>query len=234
MIFMTREILIEHSFAELFPEFTLLVLEAEVSNGLVDAVLQKELDRAIGSIALSGDVDKIKEITTIASTRDAYKRLGKDPNRYRPAAEQLRRRIVKGLGLYTINQLVDLGNLLSLETGFSIGVFDANKVCGNIVLRRGNAKDPFEGIGRGELNVENLPLYVDEIAPFATPTSDSERTKVELTTQKVLIFINSYLPQNSENTAFLEGVVERSKDLLIRFAQAKKVEHWIVQSRQFI
>lgn len=227
---MHREILIEASFSEVFPHFTLAVLEADVTNKLVNIGLQREVNRTIGSIALSGNLDKIKEIETVASTREAYKRLGKDPNRYRPAAEQLRRRILKGLGLYTINQLVDIGNLVSLETGFSIGVFDADKVGQHILLRKGKAEDYFEGIGRGVLNVENLPLYVDEQAPFATPTSDSERTKVELSTRKTLIFINSYLPKNDSSRALLLEAVDMLKGLLIDYVEAQNIEQRIISS----
>lgn len=227
---MAREIRIETSFAEILPDFTVAVLEADITNKLVDMSLQRELNRTIGIVALSGGVDKIKDLETIASTREAYKRLGKDPNRYRPAAEQLRRRILKGLGLYTINQLVDIGNLVSLETGFSIGVFDADKVGQHILLRQGKAEDDFEGIGRGPLNVENLPLYVDENAPFATPTSDAEHTKVTLSTKRTLVFINSYLPKKEENMILLSEALDMLKELLVKHVEARNIEQWFVTS----
>ena len=64
----------------------------------------------------------------------AYKRLGKDPNRYRPSAEALRRRILRGLPLYKIDTLVDIVNLVSIRSGYSIGGFDADKIVGGLEL----------------------------------------------------------------------------------------------------
>lgn len=78
-----------------------------------------------------------------------------------------------------------------MRTGFSIGVFDY-EAREKITLRRGTKEDAFEGIGRGTLNIEGLPTYTDEKGPFATPTSDHERTKVGDETQRALIFINDF------------------------------------------
>lgn len=88
--------------------------------------------------------------TCDCATREAYKRCGKDPGRYRPSAEALRRRLMRGIPLYQIDTLVDLINLVSLRTGHSIGGFDADKIQGNrLELGIGKAEEPFEGIGRG-------------------------------------------------------------------------------------
>lgn len=85
-----------------------------------------------------------------------------DPGRYRPSAEALRRRLMRGIPLYQIDTLVDLINLVSLRTGHSIGGFDADKIQGNhLELGIGKAEEPFEGIGRGILNIEGLPVYRD-------------------------------------------------------------------------
>jgi len=68
-------------------------------------------------------LEDIKKQPVIAATREAYKRCGKDPGRYRPSAEALRRRLMRGIALYQIDTLVDLINLVSLRTGHSIGGF---------------------------------------------------------------------------------------------------------------
>ena len=43
----------------------------------------------------------------------------------------------------------------------------------------GKAGEPYEGIGRGTINIEGLPVYRDQIGGVGTPTSDNERTKDE-------------------------------------------------------
>ncbi len=79
-------------------------------------------------------IEDINKWTPIFATRQAYKRLGKDPNRYRPSAEALRRRILRGLPLYKIDTLVDIVNLVSIRSGYSIGGFDADKIVGGLEL----------------------------------------------------------------------------------------------------
>ena len=135
----------------------------------------------------------IKLQPVIAATREAYKRCGKDPGRYRPSAEALRRRLMRGIPLYQIDTLVDLINLVSLRTGHSIGGFDADKIQGNhLELGIGKAEEPFEGIGRGILNIEGLPVYRDSFGGIGTPTSDHERTKMDVGTTHILAIVNGY------------------------------------------
>lgn len=221
---MKHHLTIAPAFAALVPHYTMGMIEAKVVNSSYDFEFQREIDRAKGAVALSCKLDDVKRIPAIYYTREAYKRLGKDPNRYRPAAEQLRRRLLKGLGLYTINTLVDFGNLVSLETGFSIGVFDAPRVLPEVLIRRGAAEDIFEGIGRGTLNVDGLPLFVDANGPFASPTSDSERTKVHNATSEALIFINNYIPSEKGGTELLEDAISLTCRLMEHYLKASDIE----------
>ena len=228
---MRHHVSIAPDFARLCPHFSMAIIEAKVSNMPTDHLLKMEMDRLMAQVVLTTQLDKIKEMPAIHYTRAAYKLCGKDPNRYRPAAEQLRRRIVKGLGLYWVNQLVDLGNIVSIATGYSLGVFDADTLQGDITLRIGSSDDHFEGIGRGVLNVQGLPIYEDALGTFATPTSDSERSKVELSTRNALIFINNYVPQEEGGDALLQEAKEQTIELLRRFVQATDIDSTTVASR---
>ena len=132
-------------------------------------------------------------MVAIKATREAYKKCGKDPSRYRPSSEALCRRILRGIPLYQIDTLVDLINLVSIKYGYSIGGFDADKISGNtLILGIGQKDEPYEGIGRGLLNIEGMPVYRDEVGGFGTPTSDNERTKIEIGTSHLLAIINGY------------------------------------------
>ncbi len=65
-----------------------------------------------------------------------------------------------------------------MQSGYSIGGFDADIIDGDTVtLGRGRQAEPFEAIGRGQLNIEGLPVYRDDTGPIGT-TSDHERTKL--------------------------------------------------------
>ena len=118
--------------------------------------------------------------------------------------------------LYRIDTLVDLINLVSLRTGHSIGGFDADKIEGTALeLGIGRADEPFEGIGRGVLNIEGLPVYRDRTGGIGTPTSDNERTKMGLETRHILAIVNGYNGQEG-----LKEAAEMIQDLLIKYASS--------------
>ena len=137
------------------------VVECDVVNTVSDEQLWKEITEVETHIRTTCKLEDINKFPPIQATRQAYKRLGKDPNRYRPSAEALRRRILRELPLYKIDTLVDIINLLSIQSGYSIGGFDAGKIDGNLVLGVGREGEIYHGIGRGELNIAGLPVYRD-------------------------------------------------------------------------
>ncbi|MDD4142004.1 MAG: phenylalanine--tRNA ligase beta subunit-related protein [Bacteroidales bacterium] len=175
------------------PELIIATIECRVSNSAFSEGLWTEISAAEKRLKDTLSIDEIKNRKNIAATRAAYKATGKDPNRYRPSAEALCRRITHGLELYKINTLVDVINLVSIETGYSIGGFDADKINGtHLLLDVGRGDDVFEGIGRGPLNIDGLPVYRDTIGGIGTPTSDEERTKLSVETTHLLMIINGY------------------------------------------
>ncbi|MEG1564081.1 MAG: phenylalanine--tRNA ligase beta subunit-related protein [Bacteroides sp.] len=187
------KITVAQEIKEACPAFAGVAVYAEVRNSAFSEGLWAEINAFIGELIASTRMEDIKRQPVIAATREAYKRCGKDPGRYRPSAEALRRRLMRGIPLYQIDTLVDLINLVSLRTGYSIGGFDADKIQGDALeLDIGRADEPFEAIGRGMLNIEGLPVYRDAVGGIGTPTSDHERTKMGLETTRLLAVVNGY------------------------------------------
>ena len=162
--------------------------------------------------------EQISKIPAIAASRKAYKACGKDPARYRLSAEALLRRVVNQKGLYQVNNVVDVLNLVSISTGFSIGGYDSDKINGKVSFGIGTAADPYEGIGRGRLNIEFLPTFRDTRGAFGTPTSDSERTAVTSDTKRFLMVIVDF------GEGDLDSATKLAVELLERFGFAKKFE----------
>ena len=130
------------------------------------------------------------------------------------------RRILRGIPLYQIDTLVDLINLVSIRYGYSIGGFDADKFEGDtLTLGIGKAGEPYEGIGRGALNIEGMPVYRDAIGGVGTPTSDNERTKLGLETTRLLTIINGYSGKEG-----LREAADYMVELIKEFASAENVE----------
>jgi DNA/RNA-binding domain of Phe-tRNA-synthetase-like protein len=183
------------------------------------ALIQKELADLQNQIS----VEEISKIPSIQSSRVGYKSLGKDPARYRLSAEALLRRVVKGKGLYQVNNVVDLLNLTSVKSGFSIGGYDVGKIEGEIQLSIGKAGEPYKAIGRGELNIEFLPTFRDQKGPFGSPTSDSVRTMITPKTEQFLMPIFNF--GGHEN---LEEVMSNAISLLEKYASGSSFETQII------
>lgn len=165
----------------------------------------------------------VLESTQILSTKAAYKALGKDPARYRGSAEALLRRIIAGKGLPRINAVVDIINLVSVESRLPIGLYDLAHVSGGIVFRAGRAGETYKGIGKYDLNLEALPVFCDALGPHGSPTSDSERTMVTSETKHVLAIIISFSGKEG-----LDRVTQRMTELFASYASSSHTEAQIL------
>ena len=194
-----------------WPQFRGAAVFATVRNSSYNAELWRRIDEYTALYRAKYTTDSIKEMPAIQATRQAYKQCGKDPSRYRPSSEALCRRLLRGIPLYQIDTLVDLINLASLHSGPSIGGFDRDRIQGDtLTLGIGRAGEPYEGIGRGPLNIEGMPVYRDSAGGIGTPTSDHERTKLTLGTTHLLTIMNSYSgPEGlEEKVDFLVGLLK--------------------------
>lgn len=207
---------ISEDFKQLCSTFRGVTIKARVKNTTSSEALWQEIKLEEDKLLASFTTESIKQRSGIAATRQAYKSLGKDPSRYRPACEQLARRVLQGKGLYHVNTVVDVLNLVSLVSGYSTAALDAAHIVGNnITLGIGRANEPYEGIGRGVLNIEHLPIYRDEMGAFATPTSDSTRTMLSIDSTSLLVIINGY---DGDETA-LKQAADYTQRLLKDYAE---------------
>lgn len=186
--------------------------------------LWEEIGGICNQIATRLTVEEISANPSIAASRKVYRALGKDPARYRLSAEALMRRVVKGYGLYKVNNIVDIVNLVSLKTGFSIGGYDFNAVKLPVELGVGHSCDVYEGIGRGMLNIECLPVLRDAVGAFGSPTSDSIRTSVNLNTTSFLMVVFGFGNYNE-----IGDSLEYAGKFLLRYGGTTLTEKWIIK-----
>ena len=206
------------------PEFVGACVEAQVVNTPYCEELWQEI-KALGERFRNElTTESLKDMTSIAATRRVYKACGKDPSRNRPASEALIRRMLQGKELYQRDTLVDLVNLASIAYGYSIGGFDADKFVGNtLTLGIGREGEPYEGIGRGLLNICGLPVYRDAEGGVGTPTSDNERTKMTLDTRHLVVLINGY----DGNEQRVRENAEYIQQLLCKYCQSDGGSYFI-------
>lgn len=214
-----REISIGEELRNKVPGINLFCIECDVRPEDSPFMLRNLIAQKSIEIRTSLKLEEIGAIPAIRASRMAYKAAGKDPARYRLSAEALLRRIVKGEDLYLISNIVDLLNLVSITTGFSIGGYDASRISGDIHFGIGKPGEPYSAIGRGELNIDGLPVFRDHNGAFGSPTSDSERSCVGSETQRFLMIIIAFSVTPAASDAGKMAV-----DLLKEFAGASLIE----------
>ncbi len=135
--------------------------------------------------------DTLADHPTVAAIRQLFRAAGTDPTRYRPSSEALLRRVLKGEELPAIHPLVDLNNCLSVELAVPSCVMAEGSFTPPITLRAGRPGESYLSL-RGPFNLEGKPLLADAQGPLGTPITDSERVKVQATTQAA--WLVAYLP----------------------------------------
>lgn len=208
----------------LCPKLRLGCIEANVVVSDSDESLSLAINELIAKINQKLLIDDISRLPVISASRQAYKACGKDPARYRLSAEALLRRVVSGKGLYKINNVVDQLNFVSISSGFSIGGYDAGQIQGDVVFGIGSGNEPYQGIGRGELNIEGLPVFRDDLGAFGTPTSDSQRTAVTANTSRFLMVLIDF-----ESDSSLEETMTMSSNLMRDHCCSANFEIKIIQ-----
>ena len=206
------------------PRLTLGCVSAHVSVQKHNEALWCEIDQHLAHLAATIKPEQINTVPQIAAMRSAYKALGKDPSRYRGSAEALLRRVLSGKGLYQINSVVDINNMVSLESLNPAGTYDLEKITPPIEFRIGAAGESYKGIRKDLINIENLPIFADALGAFGSPTSDSERAMVSLETRKILMVIFSFTGPEE-----LERWVQRGSELLGRYSGAEGIETSLVR-----
>lgn len=197
-----------------------------------DVVVEKKNEGAWGTLQEAGKQVESKysleSLTTdpnLQAARETYKKLGKDPTRYRVSSEALMRRVLQGKGLYQVNNIVDINNILSLERSLSSGAYDLSRIKGGISFRVGKPGESYKGIGKEAINIAELPVFADDEGPYGSPTSDSEKAMITSNTNRAMIVLISFAGNWNGQ---LEEHMSRGKQLLKDYAQGTNITTSIV------
>ncbi len=217
-----KKITISETIKNASPNIKLGIISGNVKFEKLNQALLEDIDFEATKI-MGMSIDAIKFIPQIASSREAYKALGKEPARYRLSAEALMRRIIKGKSLYQISNIVDMINLSSIKTGYSIGGYDLINIQGDILFDIGKKDEDYEAIGRGKMNIESLPVFRDNIGAFGSPTSDSVRTMITDKTSKILLIVINFGGHES-----FEKDLQIIFDLIVNYCSGEDVKFEIL------
>lgn len=211
-------ITIDKSLIDIAPQLSLGIITASVKTTPNNSALWVKIEESCAEITAKYNIEQVNQIPRIQELRSIYKSLGKDPSRYRGSSEALIRRVLQGKGIYKVNTIVDINNLVSLETLFSIGSYDLEKIELPLTFRIGLPDEMYKGIGKKMINITNLPVFTDKQGPFGSPTSDSERAMITDQTSKLMMVIISF-----SGSDHIQPALERAALLLETFASASQI-----------
>lgn len=184
-------------------------------------------DKTMEEIADKSETKDIVSVPHIKPTRQAYKALGKDPHSYRSAAEQMLRRVILKKGLYHVNNAVDINNIISVTSGYSIGSYDMANIVGDVVLCKAPEGTHYKGIGKDtyEYNVEFLPALFDDEGCFGNPSSDSQRTMLKNGIRDILFVFYAFDGKDG-----LHYWMDKTEQMLSQYCEEyKTIEKFIAE-----
>jgi DNA/RNA-binding domain of Phe-tRNA-synthetase-like protein len=91
----------------------------------------------------------LSQIESLAAWRNAFRRFGTEPTRYRSAAESLLRRLTKKGDIPLINCLVDIGNLVSIRYALPVAVFDTRHLQGPVTVHFADGLERYTPLAEG-------------------------------------------------------------------------------------
>jgi len=203
------------------PGVKLAVLEADgLRVGPADERLAHLLEDVCNRKLREFTVETLAEAEATRAVRAMFRAWDMDPSKYRPSSEALLRRVVQGKGLYRVSNVVDIGNLISIETGWPLGCYDRARIRPPVVFRHGTPGERYEGIGKRVWHLEGRPVLADPDGPFGSPISDSTRSMITESARDVLVVI--YVPSEA-STPSIQSVTSRLGERLTEFAGAATV-----------
>lgn len=184
------EIQISSKLCELVPNFKIGVIHyTNIEVGKSPQMVKGRLQLFQESLYFDLENKNVNDLEGIKEWRQIFKTGGKDPNRYRHSAEALYRRVKKQNYLQPVNSATDLNNFFSLQYQVPIGIYDADKLEGTIIMRLGEEGEEYLGLNERPNSLHNLIITSDDKGPFGSPFVDSERTCVTESTKNALLII---------------------------------------------
>lgn len=221
---MKYEVKTDRTIYDVYPEIRLGCMRFSTDVTEPDEAFWKYMDEdAVPRVRAAIEGKEWAEIPGVRGSRAAYKAFGRNPGRYRVSSEALLRRVRRGDELYHINSVVDVNNLISVESGLSVGSYDLGHITGDIVFRKAGSGEGYSGIGKDFIDMENMLVLSDEEGIFGSSMSDSTRAMVTEETHDVLVIIYCF-----ENDIDLDKILDDARNAFAEYAGAADAECWIV------
>ena len=222
-----KKIKIDNELLKVCPDIQLGCIQYSANVEKENKKLWNQINSITAEISKDMTIDKIGSQKNIKDSRELYRKIGKDPHRYRISSEALIRRILQGKGLYKVNNVVDANNLISIISRLSVGSYDIDKLGNELSFRIGKKGESYKGIGKDIINTENLPVFADENGAYGSPTSDSEKAMITSNSKNILTVLIAFSDDSG-----LERYMDKAVEILKDYIGAKNVETYISKAEK--
>ncbi|MBN1204943.1 MAG: hypothetical protein JXB05_08460 [Myxococcaceae bacterium] len=156
------------------------------------------------------DLNALGADPRIIAWREAYQSFKVNPNKFRPSAEALLRRVVKGDPVPWISKAVNAYLLSELTYPLPVGGYDLRGVQGDVHLRLSAGGEPFRAIGaaQDEQTEAGEVVYADDAKVLTRRWNfrDCDQAKVEAGSRDIALFVEA--PFAAVKTEELVALVE--------------------------
>lgn len=164
----------------------------EVRVGQSTPLFEKYEQDIFNEIRSQMTLEDAKDDPIFRSYRDLYWTFGMDPTKLRVSSEAVLRRVLRGLNLWRISDIVDIINLASAYHKIPIGLIDTSKLDGDLVIRTAHNGEIFQRIGGKKITCRGREIVVADdkkIVCLGYATHDSERTMITKDTRSALVLL---------------------------------------------
>ncbi|MBP2653249.1 MAG: hypothetical protein H6Q73_818 [Firmicutes bacterium] len=179
-----------------------VVFAKGINNREAISQIGELLDYSIQGVENKFVGQKVKESPEMIPYRQAFVKLGINPNKFLSSIEAMASRIEKKKGFPKINPVVDIGNAVSLKFLVPLGAHDVDSAAGDIVVRFSQEGDMFIPFGEKKAEVlekgELIYAAGDQVKTRRWIWRQSEAGKVTEESRNIFFPIDGFTSQNQE------------------------------------
>ncbi len=180
-----------------------IVVAKGIDNSMESGEVTKLLKNSIELDETKFEDKNIKEVEEIMYYRDAFLKLGINPNKFKSSIEAMIARVAKKKGLPNINPIVDIGNAVSLKYMVPLGAHDIDTAGGDISIRFSKKGDTFIPFGENEAEIledgELIYFAGHEVRTRRWIWRQSEKGKIIGESKNIFFPIDGFKGKNYDN-----------------------------------
>lgn len=188
-----------------------------VNNQIYSNELKKYIDEHIQKLLAKETLETIND-DIIQGFYDLHKVVNVPKRKNPPASENLLKILVKKQTAFSINPVVDIYNLISMETRLALGAHDVDHIDGNMNLRITKGNENFIPLGQSEPKPvkEGVYSYIDDSNDVLCYLEIRQVDKTKITSDSKNIF---YIVQGNLNTSqeYVDNVAKKLIEVTTHF-----------------